>query len=235
MMTRKTELQTTLYKLTAVIALLILMLMGLASLPYEAPKSNVTSVKAGEHYQQVSQSPLTKTDITIFFWYGCPHCLKVYQAMDMHGFSEEVRQHGLTVRKVPVALNPNWVDHAKLFHAFEISGLSDDGHLDAMRKIQRSSATSGIRLDSVIKSVIDAEKANNPNFNASFHTIRELMDSDRVKRLMANDARLASQVKLQGVPTFLVKGMYTSTLGSGIGYSDLPAIALKLAAKGDKQ
>ncbi len=229
-MTRKTELQTTLYKLAAIIGLLILMLMGLASLPYEPPKSNIRSIEAGEHYQQVSESPLTKTDITIFFWYGCPHCLKVYQAMDMHGFFGEAKQHGLTVRKVPVALNPTWGEHAKLFHAFELKGLSVDGHLNAMRKIQMIGATSGEDLDKVIKAVIHRESSRNPNFKTDLAAIRKLMESDRVSRMMAQDARLASQAKLQGVPTFLIKGLYTSTLGSGIGYSDLPAIALKLAS-----
>lgn len=224
---------TTFHKITAAIAALVLLLMGLAALPTSIPEVKVTDLKEGTHYQRVAKDSLTNADIAIFFWYGCPHCSRVYHAMERDGFFTQAKSDNLTVRKVPVALNKDWVEHAKLFYAFDAKGLSLSGHIEVMNEIQSTRAISGRKLDTIIERVIKQEKLRTIGFNTDLNEIKSLMSSDKVQALMKRDAQLAAQVKLKGVPTFLINGIYSATLGSDVGYSDLPAIGLRLA-KGDE-
>jgi protein dithiol oxidoreductase (disulfide-forming) len=224
---------TVMHKVTAAIACGFLLLMVMASLPAPLPEAKVSAITEGDQYHRIAKDPITSTDITMFFWYGCPHCYRVYQAMERDGFYESAKSAGFSVRKVPVAMNQDWLEHAKLFYAFDSQGLSREGHMEAMREIQATSAVSGSALDRVIERVLIFEKNNHPEFNANLSEIKSFMASKKLERLLKRDGLLVNQAKLKGVPTFLVNGVFIATLGSGIGYADLPAIALKLA-KGDK-
>jgi hypothetical protein len=224
---------TVVHKVTAAIACGFLLLMVMASLPAPLPEAKVDAITEGEQYHRIAKDPITSTDITMFFWYGCPHCYRVYQAMERDGFYESAKLAGLIVRKVPVALNQDWLEHAKLFYAFESKGLSREGHMEAMKEIQATRAVSGSALDRVIERVLSFEKKAHPEFSVNLSEIKLLMASKKVQRLLERDGALVSQAQLKGVPTFLVNGVFTATLGSGVGYADLPAITLKLAM-GDK-
>lgn len=224
---------TVVHKVTAAIACGFLLLMVMASLPAPLPDAKVGAITEGNQYHRVANDPITSTDITMFFWYGCPHCYRVYQAMERDGFYENAKSAGLSVRKVPVALNQDWLEHAKLFYAFDSKGLSREGHLEVMKEIQATRAVSGSALDRVIERVISFEKKAHPEFTANLGDIKLLMASKQVERILKKDGALVNQARLKGVPTFLVNGEFIATLGSGVGYADLPAIVLKLA-KGDK-
>lgn len=224
---------TVVHKVTAALVCGFLLLMVMASLPAPLPEAKVESIAEGDQFHRIANDPITSTDITMFFWYGCPHCYRVYEAMARDGFFEAAKSAHLSVRKVPVALNKDWVEHAKLFYAFDDKGLSFEGHMEAMKAIQRTRAVNGSALDRVIEVVLSHEKKSHPNFSADLSEIKALMASKKIEHRLKKDHLLVNQAQLKGVPTFLIKGLFTATLGSGIGYADLPAIALKLA-KGDK-
>lgn len=221
----------TLNKILAGSILLVLGILAIGLIPGQPSGSSITEIKVGSHYEKVSDQPLEKADMVIFFWYGCPHCLKGYEAMDAFGFEEKSKLAGLTTRKVPATGNPQWLYHAQLFHALDRAGMSHEGHMAIMKLIQATGARSDGPLMRVLDKALPDERIRNPAFNVTSSWIIAQMKSKAVERRIDADTRLANAVGIKGVPDILVNGKYLVTLGNGVGYSDLPVIALKLASE----
>ncbi|WOF81421.1 thioredoxin domain-containing protein (plasmid) [Pseudomonas sp. FeN3W] len=203
-------------------------LFGLSLLPGTPSSSDISSPIQGTHYTNVSEEPLVKDDVVLFFWYGCPHCKKAYEVMEFTGFEESLAASGKKLRKIPVAANETWALHAKLFYALDKAGLSSEGHGQVMQLIQDMGANKEKDLPKVIDRVIADEKARNEKFKSTTKDILSELDSSYVNRKMSEGSKVAEASKIQGVPAMLVNGTSSITLGGAVTYIDFPVVALKL-------
>ena len=83
--------------------------------------------------------------VTVFFWYGCPHCKNLEQAFIDQDITGKVRaQLGRedAYEKVPAIVNDLWELHARLYFALKKHGFSDHSHLGMMNQIQAHQPTS---------------------------------------------------------------------------------------------
>lgn len=209
-------------------------LFGLSLLPGTPSSSDISTPIQGTHYTNVSESPLVKDDVVLFFWYGCPHCKKAYEVMEFSGFEKSLAASGKNLRKIPVAANETWSLHAKLFYAFDKAGLSPEGHGQVMQLIQDTGANKESDLPKVIDRVIAEEKVRNENFKSTTRDILSDLNSSYVQRKMSEGAKVAEASKIQGVPAMLVNGVSAITLGGAVTYIDFPAVALKLVSGDSK-
>jgi hypothetical protein len=216
-------------KLLMVAALFVFIALGVWILPDETPDSSVNVIKEGDHYQAISSTSIDESDFVVFFWYGCPHCLKAYEAMDAYDFSGKAKSRGLSIRKVPATGNPQWLYHAQLFYALDGAGMSNEGHMSIMRLIQSTGAKSDGPLKRLLEKAIPDEQLRNPFFRVTPEWVLAKMKSKAVSRKIEAGSLLANSAKIKGVPDILVKGKNLVTLGNGVSYADLPVIALKFA------
>jgi thiol:disulfide interchange protein DsbA len=211
------------------LSLLVLMALVIGLIPEQRTESFITQIKEGDHYRPISSVSIDDTDFVIFFWYGCSHCLKAYEAMDSHDFEGKAKSKGFSIRKVPASGNPQWLYHAQLFYALDGAGMSHEGHLSIMKMIQSNGAKSDDRLRRLLIKILNEERVRNPSFPATPEWVLKKMKSKAVALKVEEGAFLASAAEIKGVPQILVKGKYLVSLGNGVSYADLPVIALKLA------
>ena len=79
----------------------------------EAPPPAVSSPAAPT--TAVAEKPVPqKVTLTLYFWYGCPHCFEFRHYLQpwLEDWSDKVM-----FSRVPIALRPDWIDHARAFYA----------------------------------------------------------------------------------------------------------------------
>src|SRR5471030_709291 len=66
-----------------------------------------------------------KVEVVEFFWYRCPHCYSLEQALEAW-----VKKLPADVRfiRIPAVLSDNWAIDARIFYAFEAMGMLDKVH-----------------------------------------------------------------------------------------------------------
>jgi len=197
-------------------------------LPGTPSESSIVDVEPSRHYQIVSDKPLTHDTVVLFFWYGCPHCLKVETILNDTGFYSDLESKGIKIRKAHAVMNKVWEFHARLFHALEIRGMSRKGHFDVMKRIQAHGIHDKGSLSAHLPRIVSAEKASNPQFKGTADDILELMYSESVHKRIVQDRNLAMDARLSGVPAVLVGGNALVTLSRQVTYIDLPVVVMKL-------
>lgn len=211
--------------------------LGYSASHQEAP---TTSSPTSSHFRTVSPVA-TEADATLFFWYGCSHCLKVEERIRDIGLSSSASPSSGpgpagTLTYTPAVLSPTWELHARLFYALEALGYSQAGHIRMMKAIQSDTPRTNEELHRFLANgVLAAERRANPSFVAGVDDVMALIDSAQVSAKIEASNALTRSIGLRGVPTLLVGDRDVLELGSGVGYSDMAKQALNPERPGNEQ
>jgi len=82
---------------------------------------------AGKEYRRLdAPQPVetgSKIEVLEFFWYGCPACARLDP--ELTAWKKKLPAD-VEYRRVPVAFNPNTINHSKIYYALELLKRSDD-------------------------------------------------------------------------------------------------------------
>lgn len=143
-----------------------------------------------------------KIEVTEFFWYGCPHCNEFEPYLETW-----LKKQGPDVvfKRVPVAFQPQFVPHQKLYHAVVELGVESQLTPKIFNEIHVEKdylLTPDTQAAFLAKSGIDKQK-----FLAAYNSFAN--DS-----LIKRDDQMIEAYKIDGVPTIAVQGKYET--GPGI-------------------
>lgn len=201
---------------------------GMLWLGYSASHHEASATSS--NFRTVSPVP-TSADSSLFFWYGCAHCLKVEEKIRDIGTSASASPssiHGrASLAYIPAALNPTWELHARLFYALDALGYSQVGHIRMMKAIQSDTPRTAEELTRFLSSgVLRVERMSNTRFVADVAEVMSLIDSAQVTQKIEASKALTSSIGLKGVPTLLVGDRDVLELGAGVGYDDMAKLAM---------
>ena len=158
-------------------------------------------------------------EVVEYFWYGCPHC----NALQPHISAWRIRlPEEVVFRLTPVALKPEWVDHARAFYAAETLGVRAELHpllFDAIHEEKR-------RLDDAPSLAGFAAETT----GISAETFLSTMHSDAVDARISSDIDRIKRLGLKSTPTLVVNGRYRITPGSAGGYATMLEVTDRLLA-----
>ena len=163
-----------------------------------------------------------RIEITEYFWYGCPHCFQLHQ------YVEQWRRElppGVDFVYVPVALKPEWVDHARVFHAVKTLGFLDHFHpalFDAIHKEKRKDLGTADGL-----AAFAAQLA--PKYTAE--EIKAAMLADEVDRAVVTQMDWTSRDEVSSTPTLVINGRYRITPNTAGGYAQMLSVADEIIRK----
>lgn len=159
--------------------------------------------------------PAGKIEVTEFFWYGCPHCYDFENT-----WTAWVAKQGkdVVIKRVPVAFNAKLEPHTRIYYTLEALGKLDakdasgktlhDRVFDQLHKNYRSMS----ELDDIAK-FMAANGVDEKQFRDTYNSFSVNANTKRA-------AQLADQYKIEGVPTVVVQGKYTTSpadAGSNVG------------------
>ncbi|MGB0866330.1 MAG: thiol:disulfide interchange protein DsbA/DsbL [Granulosicoccaceae bacterium] len=147
-----------------------------------------------------TERPDGKTEVTEFFWYGCPHCYTLEPTMKKWLAEDKPETMAFNMEAPP--LNPSWQVHSRAFYAAKQMGVLDAFHepfFDAIHK--------------------DRKRLNDPDDIAAFadglgidgKKLKGTMSSFMVDGAMRNAMNLAAKYQLTGVPSVVVAGKYKTS------------------------
>lgn len=176
---------------------------------------------AGPGYTQIEDpAPVEAAQVVEYFWYGCPHC----NALQVHIPAWKARlPQGVALKLVPVALRPEWVDHARAFYAAEALGVLDGFHPALFRAIHEEKRDLD---DAQSLAAFAAEVAD-----VSAEAFSAAMQSDVVEARILADIDVIQRLGLKTTPTLVIHGRYRITPDSAGGYAAMLAVADRLLAE----
>ena len=196
---------------------------------YSPPYRSVAPAQAG-------------ADAVLFFWYGCPHCLKLeeeFRKVDFSGSASILvtpAGHTAFVKRVPAVLSNSWELDARLYYALQQLGFSEDGHYRVMKQYRKNRPTDLESLKSLLMSgVLDKERETNPVFRSTADQVIGLLYTSGVDTKISESRQLTQAISLEGVPSILVGKDKLLELGSGFDYHDLAMGTLDLMRGGNGQ
>ncbi|RKP58750.1 thiol:disulfide interchange protein DsbA/DsbL [Pararobbsia silviterrae] len=152
--------------------------------------------------QQSVSVPAGKIEVTEFFWYGCPHC----NEFEPHLEAWLKKQNpDVVFKRVPVAFQPQFVPHQKLYHAVVELGVEPQLTPKIFNEIHVQKdylLTPEAQADFLAKNGVDKQK-----FLAAYNSFA---NDSMVKR----DEQMIADYQIDGVPTLAVQGKYET--GPGI-------------------
>ncbi len=172
----------------------------------------------------------TKADVMEFFWYGCPHCLKLEKAFIDQNYESRlarvVRPDGKspTRMKIPAAMSPLWELHARLYFALEKAGVTESTHFKVMEIFSKNIPKTNKQIEEVLN-----ELASSVSIDVS--KIMTDMYSQETNLSVSHSVDLSKSIGIQGVPSILIDGNKVVELGKGMGYTDVSEVILLLMKK----
>jgi thiol:disulfide interchange protein DsbA len=138
-------------------------------------------------------------EVLELFWYGCPHCYYLEPAIKKW---LETKPEGVTFVRMPAAVSPRWVPHAKAFYAAEQLGVLDQLH-EPLFKALHDEKRKVFNDEQII-----AFAAEQGIDEAAF---RNAYNSFPVDMQVRKAADLARRYNIDGVPAMVVNGKYVTS------------------------
>jgi hypothetical protein len=198
-----------------------------SSSAYSPPYRSVAPAQAG-------------ADAVLFFWYGCPHCLKLEEESRKVGFSSTAGSlvtpagHTAIFTKVPAVLNNAWELDARVYYSLQQLGFSEAGHYRVMKRYVRDRPTDLESLKSLLTSgVLEQERETNPLFRSTADQVMSQLYTPAIDAKISESRQLTQAISLEGVPSILVGKDKLLELGGGLGYHELLMTTLSLLRGGN--
>jgi thiol:disulfide interchange protein DsbA len=141
-----------------------------------------------------------KIEVLEFFWYRCPHCFQLEPGLDkwLKTLPKDVQ-----IRRVPAVFRDDWMPGAKIYYTLEQMGLLNSLH----SKVFDAYHVEHINLNdpAVLGSWIAKQGVDRKKFEA-------LYSSFSVQAKATQGAKLATIYGINGVPSFIVDGRYSTSM-----------------------
>jgi thiol:disulfide interchange protein DsbA len=137
-------------------------------------------------------------ELTYFFAYPCPHCNSFQPVLDNWLKNKPAN---VVLRKIPVGLLPEWVDHARLYHVAQEKGFAEAMHQPLLDAIHQSKP--GLKSEGLAKFALPWAQKAVPGVNEQ--GVQEWMDSDAVAQAILQDNKLIRAFELKATPTMVLR------------------------------
>ena len=139
-----------------------------------------------------------KIEVREFFWYGCPHCIKLEPHMQT--WLKKLPKDIYFVR-TPAAMNKVWEQGARAYYVTEALGVRKNTHLPIFHANGNGQQV--------------LQKAEFSQFLTRYGVpeakFKSMYDSLPITAKVAESNKLAQQYQLSGVPAVVVNGKYVVT------------------------
>lgn len=159
----------------------------------------------GHDYTRVSNpQPVAtgkKIEVLEFFWYRCPHCFHLEPGLTT--WLKTLPQDA-QIRRVPAVFRDDWMPGAKLYYTLEQMNLLGRLH----EKVFDATHVENLNLNdpAVLGGWIAKQGVDRKKFDGIYRSFS-------VQSKATQGARLASVYGITGVPTFVVDGKYSTSVG----------------------
>ncbi len=177
----------------------------------------------GRHYLRLSPTQPTssspdRVEVCEVFWYGCPHCFTFDPLLER--WREAQPEHVSFVR-VPAVWNPLLVLHARAFYTAEALGKGGEMHAEFFAEIHER------------RNMLDTEpklEAFFARFGVEPAAFKAAFDSVGVQIKLQRADELNRRYRIEGVPTIVVNGKYTTGAEEAGSFEELLALVDELVA-----
>lgn len=138
-------------------------------------------------------------EVSYYFAYACEHCF----AFEPHfqRWLEQPRGDSVRVRKVPVGLRPEWVDHARLFYAAQSQDLVDPLHRPLFDAIHTTKPALADKAEALAEFAAESVGLAGGNADSAL----QLMQADAVAQQIMQDNLEVRAWRLSATPTVSVR------------------------------
>lgn len=212
-----------------------IMILGNQASHHPASDSTRSSAASAVSYRSISKQELG-ADVVEFFWYGCPHCLKLERSLLSQSFHATLSattldgQYAASFRRVPAVLNEEWALDARLFYALDNLGMTDEGHAEIMSIISSERPHSREQMLKLLNEKI-LPAITSGHLLASSPSASEIdldMFDAITDRKIQDSIDLGKRINLTGVPIMVVGGDKVVSLGSDASYETMGPGVLSL-------
>jgi thiol:disulfide interchange protein DsbA len=169
----------------------------------QATTTDLQPITEGQDYTRLQASqPLpskSKIVVTEFFWYRCPHCNHLRPALEAW---EKKLPKDVEVRYVPAVFRDNWVPAARICFALQDVGAFNrlnDKVFDAYHVKMMNLDDESVLFPWIQQQGVDLEK-----FKAAYNSF---YTQTRIREV----ARVEQEIGIDGVPSFMVDGKFTTS------------------------
>jgi thiol:disulfide interchange protein DsbA len=182
----------------------------------------LAEIKEGKDYAVIAQPQPTdakgKVEVTEFFWYGCPHCYEFEPTLIKW---LKTLPKDVVFRRIPADFG-RWTEGAKLYYALDSIGEEERLHKDLFDAIhiERLNFNSEPEVtDWLVKKGVDRKKFS------------DAYNSFAVQSKVSRAQQLTRAYGLNGVPTVIFGGKYSTSNSMTGSFAALPAVMDELIAK----
>ncbi len=177
----------------------------------------------GVHYLRLSPTQPTSSnpdqvEVCEVFWYGCPHCNELDPLLEQW---QEQKPDYVNFVRVHAVWNPLLQLHARAFYTAEALGKGDEMHAEFFREIHER--RNGLDTEAKLQEFFG-------RFDVDAATFKTAFDSFAVQAKLQRADELSRRYRIDGVPTMVVNGKYTTDAVMVGSYSELLVLVDELVA-----
>lgn len=202
-----TPLQRRLYSLLLASSVILGGHAALAA-PYEPIEPPVTADVAAD-----------RVEVVELFWYGCPHCYRLLPLMER--WLEE-KPDGVTFRRVPAILRPEWALHARAYYVADALGEIDRIHGPLFDAIHLGRQP--LNSENALEAFFVDQGVSRERFRAAW---RSFAVETKVRQARA----LTRRYGITGTPAIVINGKYRTDSGMAGSYANLMRTLDELVAR----
>ena len=199
-------------------------LLCLTLLTFAALADTEKPFTEGIHYQRLIQQAPTPVgdkavEVVELFWYGCPHC---YTFEPYINEWLKTKPEAVEFIRLPAALNPGWVVHARTYYALEQMGELERMHPLLFLAIHEQ----GRRLRDIrsIARFVGQQGVEEAAFLKAYQ-------SPGVEDRYRWSVQRTKQFGINGVPALVINGKYLTSARMAGGYGKMLEVVDYLVAK----
>lgn len=154
----------------------------------------------GVHYQRAANGVATPGNVTEFFSFGCPHCAHLEPAVEQW---LQRKPASATFLRIPATWNPRFDFLGRVYYTLDQLKLADSSMQAVFDHIHKHHKP--LETDADVAALVGGLGVDKAGFEAAWNSteVRE-----RVKATMP----LLQRYKVSGVPSFVVGGLYVTSL-----------------------
>jgi len=211
--------------------LLLVALLAVSSHPAAGAGATVPALshwKAGTNYQllaspQPTNAAAGKIEVDEVFWYGCGHCYALDPALESWKASKPAY---VDFVRIPVIWGQSHRQHAKLYYTLQALH-RPDLHAQVFDAIHKQGTPLSSRDDLEARAqqlaFLESKGVTEKDFNAAYDSMTVAVNLQRAELLTKHYA-------IANVPTLIVNGKYSTSVGEAGGTEQMLSLINDLAA-----